>query len=194
MSVREIVTPTAVPVPVTRSLVRGAPEDSHGHDRSPGAFSVNGASIPKPPARRIRLQESLARIRGGKPVQKVLDAVKRRLRLDGVELGGRLSESSWALLDTLIEFRQRGSYSASDNDGILATEHKIAYSISACNVRCERQRQLPPGVSDKGFVRTHNGCGYRLHPSVLIRARGEAGLVSHEPQDLALLYQQEGGI
>jgi DNA-binding winged helix-turn-helix (wHTH) protein len=89
--------------------------------------------------------------------------------------------------------RPRGFDRASDNDGILAPEHRIAHRISARNARHELQRQLPPGVSAKVFVQTIRAKGYCLRADVRIRGRGEAGLEFHEPQKLALLYQQEGG-
>ena len=116
-----------------------------------------------------------------------------RLRLDGVDLGGRLSESSWAFLDTLTEFHPRGFDRASDNDGILVPEHRIANRISACNARRELQRQLPQGVKAKWFVQTIQGKGYRLRADVRIRGRGEAGLQFHDGQKLAVLYPHDGG-
>jgi DNA-binding response OmpR family regulator len=156
-------------------------------------LDLGGTGISKSTARRSRLQELLARIRDGEPMQKVLDVAKRRLRLDGVDLGGRLSESSWAFLDTLTEFHPRGFDRASDNDGILVPEHRIANRISACNARRELQRQLPQGVKAKWFVQTIQGKGYRLRADVRIRGRGEAGLQFHDGQKLAVLYPHDGG-
>jgi len=150
-------------------------------------------AIHKPVARRSRLQELLARIRDGDPVQKVLDPAKRSMLLGGIELGERLSESSWAFLELLANLRPRDFTKATGKDGILATGHRIAYRISACNARRELQRQLPAGVSAKMLVQTLKGRGYRLRADVIIRGRGEVGLQFRESLELDPLYPQEEG-
>jgi len=135
-----------------------------------------GIGIPKTTARHNRFQDLLARIRDGEPVQKVLDVAKRRLTLDGVELGGRLSESSWGFLEILADLRPRDFTKAARNDGILGASHKVGNTIEARNARRELQRQLPPGVPAKLFVHLQRGRGYRLQTDVRTRGRGEVGL------------------
>jgi len=147
--------------------------------------------IPQPTARRGMLPDLIARIRNGETVAKVLDVAKRRLLLGKFDCGERLSESSWAFLELLANLRPRDFTKAAGKDGILATNHRIAHHISACNARRELQRQLPAGVSAKVLIQTLKGRGYRLHPSVRIRGRGEVGLQFRDEGRLATSYPQE---
>jgi hypothetical protein len=107
--------------------------------------------------------------------RRVLNVDKRVFRLESFELGGWLSESSWALLDLLATLRPRYFGRGADVDGILCAKHRISNAITAENARREFQRQLPCGLKAALFVETVYGKGYRLHPHVKVPG-SEAGL------------------
>jgi hypothetical protein len=191
MKAAEIAKETGFPAPVSRSVAPRVSEEHPAQDRSPGALGTREIGISQATARRNGLQNVPARIRDCEPVQKVLDVAKRRLRLDGVELGGRLSESSWAFLEFLADLRPRDFTKATRNDGWLDGRHRIGNTIAARNARRELQRQLPPGVPVKLFMQTAKGRGYRLQADVRIRGKGEAGLQFYDAPKLAVLDKRQ---
>jgi len=84
-------------------------------------------------------------LKNGAPAQahKLLDSGKRRLRINDLDLGAYLSESSWAFLDLLAESRPRHFGRATAGDGVLP------YAYVVIGIQVNRIDELHQGEAPR---------------------------------------------
>lgn len=110
------------------------------------------------------------------PVKLYLDWERKRLKVDGVELGRYLNDTSWEFLASLADIRPQRPGSALDGEGVMPMNHQVGGRVSAATCRRELGRQLPQGIA-RLFVQFVRGKGYRLAHDVKVPGRSEAGVV-----------------